>query len=151
MTKLSASQAAKEVGKSVPTITRAIKSGKLSASKLDGGGYEIDPSELFRVFQPVKDETKQNPKMLGSETPQKNNSDRMLQGEVDALRDQLAALNIEREREREQFSDTIEDLRQRLDKSEDERRDMSQRLLPAPEKATERPKGLLGWFGTRRG
>ena len=34
-------------------ISKAIKSGRLSAYKNDIGQYEIDPAELFRVF-PVK-------------------------------------------------------------------------------------------------
>jgi hypothetical protein len=34
-------------------ISKAIKSGRLSASKNDIGQYEIDPAELFRVF-PMK-------------------------------------------------------------------------------------------------
>lgn len=41
--------AAKHVGKSKPTISKAIKDGKLSATKLNGV-YQIDPSELSRVF-----------------------------------------------------------------------------------------------------
>ena len=41
--------AAKHVGKSKPTISKAIKDGKLSATKVDGV-YQIDPSELSRVF-----------------------------------------------------------------------------------------------------
>ena len=51
-TKLSMGMAAKETGVSKTTIHNAIKSGKLSAPKVDGQ-YEIDPSELFRVFDPV--------------------------------------------------------------------------------------------------
>jgi len=43
-------QAAKEAGVSKTSISRAINSGRLSASKVDGIGYQIDPSELFRVF-----------------------------------------------------------------------------------------------------
>ena len=46
-------QAAKATGKSKPTIQRAIKSGSISAAKADDGSYEIDPSELHRVFPPV--------------------------------------------------------------------------------------------------
>ena len=45
-----------EVGKSTPTKTRAIKSGRISATKNEIGGYEINPSELFRVFPPVTGE-----------------------------------------------------------------------------------------------
>jgi excisionase family DNA binding protein len=41
--------AAKHVGKSKPTISKAIKDGKLSATKVNGV-YQIDPSELSRAF-----------------------------------------------------------------------------------------------------
>ena len=46
----SLAQAAKATGKSRPTIARAIKNGRLSASRADDGSYEIDPAELSRVF-----------------------------------------------------------------------------------------------------
>ena len=48
---LSLSQAAKETGKSKSTINRAIKTGKLSATRHQDGTYSIAASELFRVFQ----------------------------------------------------------------------------------------------------
>jgi len=48
--KLSMGQAAKEARVSKTSISRAINSGRLSADKIDGVGYQIDPSELFRVF-----------------------------------------------------------------------------------------------------
>jgi hypothetical protein len=41
--------AARHVGKSKPTISKAIKDGKLSATKINGV-YQIDPSELSRVY-----------------------------------------------------------------------------------------------------
>jgi len=152
MTKVNLTEAAKRVGVTRQTFYRHIEKKGISTSKDEQGNRLVDMSELARVYPKLDtSDMSESDKELHNHTPKKSNSDRMLQGEVDALRDQLAALNIEREREREQLSDTIEDLRQRLDKSEDERRDMSQRLLPAPEKATERPKGVLGWFGTRRG
>jgi len=47
--KLSLSKAAQATGKSKPTISKAIKTGRLSAKKLKVG-YEIDPAELFRVY-----------------------------------------------------------------------------------------------------
>ena len=68
--KLSASQAAKKTGKSIPTITRAIKSGKLSATKKGSGGYEIEASELFRVFKAVTEKPNVKDDTLGHETPQ---------------------------------------------------------------------------------
>jgi hypothetical protein len=45
--------AAEACGISKTAIHNAIKSGRLSAPKNDKGEYEIDPSELHRVFQPV--------------------------------------------------------------------------------------------------
>lgn len=45
-----AREAAKEVGKSASTITRAISTGKLSANKNINGEWHIDASELFRAF-----------------------------------------------------------------------------------------------------
>lgn len=99
MSKLSLTQAAKAVGKSKPTLSKAIKTGRLSAKKV-GQGYEIDASELFRVYpqrgqsEPVKEITSSNRVNL-------------LELEIKMLREQL---------EREQ--ETVEDLRKRLDRSE---------------------------------
>jgi len=67
--KLSANEAAKRTGKSVPTITRAIKSGKISAEKTGSGGYLIDPAELFRVFPAIAKPNADTPEILESETP----------------------------------------------------------------------------------
>lgn len=49
-------EAAKHVGKSKATISKAIKSGKLSATKNMHGAFDIDPSELTRVY-PAKQVT----------------------------------------------------------------------------------------------
>lgn len=43
-------QAAKLASVSKSTLTRAIKSGRLSAQRRDDGGYEIDVAELARVY-----------------------------------------------------------------------------------------------------
>lgn len=56
MPELSLSQAAKLTGKSKSTINRAIKTGKLSATRHDDGSYSIDPAELSRVFNLEPDE-----------------------------------------------------------------------------------------------
>jgi excisionase family DNA binding protein len=95
---LTLGQAAKETGVSKPTISKAISKGRLSGTKNEKGEYEIDPSELFRVFPlasklPVSD--------LQSETPIYTN---YLQRELDVLQE-------ERTRERQQLETTILDLR----------------------------------------
>lgn len=58
---LTLGQAAKEVGRSKTALTNAIRSGRLSATKLEGGSYSIDPSELFRVYSPVDTSTDSKP------------------------------------------------------------------------------------------
>lgn len=50
MPELSLSQAAKITGKSKSTINRAIKTGKISATRYDDGSYSIDTAELTRAF-----------------------------------------------------------------------------------------------------
>lgn len=49
---LTLGKAAKEVGISKPSLSAAIKKGKISARKNEKGHYEIDPAELFRVYPP---------------------------------------------------------------------------------------------------
>ena len=97
--KLSVSQAAKEVGKSKPTISKAIKTGRLSAKKV-GVGYQIDPAELFRVYPKA-------PESLPVNEPQGNHKVFALETEVRMLREA-----IDREKE---ISD---DYRARLDRAE---------------------------------
>ena len=55
--KHTAGTAAKATGKTKSTITKAIASGKLSAIKNDNGAWEIDASELYRVYPPTPLET----------------------------------------------------------------------------------------------
>jgi len=97
--KLSASQAAKKVGKSVPTITRAIKKGKLTANPRDGGGWVIDASELFRVWPAVSNETDVTPPMLRSEIPIETSA---LEREVELLREMLDETKADRDSWKEQ-------------------------------------------------
>jgi transcriptional regulator with XRE-family HTH domain len=53
---LSLRNAAKEAGVSKSTILRAVQGGRLSATRTADGGYDIDPAELFRVYQPQQAE-----------------------------------------------------------------------------------------------
>ncbi len=47
-------EAAEQAGTSKSTIWRAIKSGRMSATRTDDGGFAIDPAELFRAFPPER-------------------------------------------------------------------------------------------------
>jgi hypothetical protein len=114
---LSAREAAKATGKAVTTITRAIENGKLSASRTDGGGYAIEPSELFRVFPKNSSAT---PQEIHIATPKDTGENRALQREVELLREALADARQERDRWR----------------------DMADRLAIAPPAPTPTPQGF---------
>jgi excisionase family DNA binding protein len=43
-------EAARLTGLGKTTLARAIKSGRLSAARTDLGSYQIDPSELARIY-----------------------------------------------------------------------------------------------------
>lgn len=136
-------QAAKASGKSKPTISRAIQSGKLSAQRQENGSYLIDPAELVRVYPTVTDNGNETGDMERSETVTESKS---LQAIVDVMRE-------ERERERRQLQDTIDDLRDRLTQEASERREAQTRLTallthqPAPQSGATEPSGKRGVFG----
>jgi hypothetical protein len=110
-------QAANATGKLKPTIARAIKSCRLSAARNESGGYEIDPSELSRVFPYFAGDITGTLKQLVS--PNGAAADPAISpGEVEGLRLLLA--------EREQ---TIRDLRTRLDAEVVERRQLIAMLV----------------------
>ena len=46
-------EAARQTGLTRAAIHKAIKSGRLSATKDDNGNFQIDAAELFRVYKPV--------------------------------------------------------------------------------------------------
>lgn len=61
--------AAKAVGKSKATISKALKSGRISGFKDDDGVFHIDPAELHRVYPPVsRSEHEETPKSLPEDT-----------------------------------------------------------------------------------
>ena len=107
-------QAAKATGRSKPTIQRAIKNGSLSAAKAIDGSYEIDPAELHRIFPPANDTGNAEQHLKQNDTPSDTHA---LQREVGVLRERLADKD-----------GVIEDLRRRLDQSEQERRDKDRQL-----------------------
>lgn len=132
-----AGEAAKATGKNIATITRAIKSGKISASKDASGAWKIEPSELHRVFpvlaQVLRKGTMQQDAILLQE--QEYSSSKALQEELTILR--------ERVRSQDQLladrADQIADLRSRLDREGEERR-MLAALLTDQRSSTKAPK-----------
>ena len=115
-------QAADASGKDKSTIQRAIKSGRISASINDLGNYEIDPSELHRVFEPVAPQHSESiaPQQLATDLQQ------LQQTEIESLKAQLALQT--------NFISTLERL---LDESNTERRNLMQLLTYEKEKPSK--------------
>ncbi len=135
--KYTAGQAAKAVGVSTATITRAIKSGRVSALKDEGGAWRIDPSELHRVYQaPV------------SQASTKETLQRVvIPSESRDLRLDLAVLN-ERLRAAEVLRAIADERREVAEHDRDAWRAEAQRLtkaLPAPPPSPEPPRQRSWW------
>ncbi|MBV8844135.1 MAG: hypothetical protein JO307_15110 [Bryobacterales bacterium] len=118
-------EASKLTGKDKTTIHRAMKSGRLSFSVGDDGDRQIDPAELERVF-PIKlqnwesEVAPRNRKKTGSNQTQIA----QLSAQLEIERTKTAALE-------ERLADkdgVIDDLRRRLDREGEERRQAQARL-----------------------
>lgn len=130
-------EAARAAGISKPTLSKAISSGRLSAEKTPDGSYRIQAGELFRVYPPDR---KSNGLPEAEVSERETGIDyRLLESEVNGLRERLANLSDERDRERRQLSDQIQDLRERLDRSEEDRRKVTAILTDQSAKAEEPP------------
>lgn len=106
-----AGQAAQATGKNIATITRAIKSGKISAQKDASGAWRIDASELYRIF-PMTAQDLRKPQMQTDATPLQEQSESqtaLLERELAALRERVAAQSELLEERAGQISDLKED------------------------------------------
>lgn len=121
---LSVGEAAKAVGISRQAIQAAVKKGTISATKDAKGNWQIDTAELFRVYQPAKQEA---PTVLQDFTS--------LGTEKDAeIRELTANLKASRELA-EHLQAQNEDLMKQRDAWQIEAQDWKQKALPAaPEK-----------------
>ncbi len=84
-----------------------------------------------------------------SETPKKHSGNSAVSAEVNALRQQIATVELERTREREQLTDRIESLQQMLSDEKSERRQLTALLTDQREKAAEPPR--KGFWARLRG
>ena len=121
--KYTLSQAADATGKNKATIQRAIKSGKISASKNSSGAYEIDPAELHRVLSATpkrtarhKNATDRNTTATDEKLPDNSQLQRIaeLEKELAVAEERKTGL----EGQLHHLSETVDDLRKRLDQSE---------------------------------
>lgn len=108
-------EAAKAAGFSKPTLSRAIKNGKISAKRLDDGSYSIDPAELER-WKDANGHRNGSAKRIAIppatlEPPMHNST---LQAEIEALRERIKA----GEMERGFLEQRVEDLKERAERAE---------------------------------
>jgi hypothetical protein len=113
-------QAAQLTGKSKSTLTRAIKSGRLSASRDAEGMYAIDPAELARAYPLVETPNAQHDARHGASRNSETGADdaAILRLSLSLLADERDRERTAAEREREQLAVTVADLRMRLDRAE---------------------------------
>lgn len=130
MTTFSISAAARAAGVSRTTLQRAIKSGRLSTTTDAAGGRCIDLSELLRAFGPLQ-------------ATQQGESAALLQGAAggrappDTLLELLQAqLRDARDREARLLA--------MLEAEQQARRELEQKLLPAPPRPSSFSNGRLG-------
>ncbi len=124
-------QAAKACHKSKSAILEAIRSGRLSASRNDKNQWQIDPAELFRVY-PARTST-EPPYQVDYHRPEPIPTTPENHPTTAIMLDKIASIEAERDRERQQLQNTIDDLRRRLDQESEERRKLTMLLTHQPE------------------
>ena len=145
--RLSLNQAAKHAGIAKSTLSKAIKTGKLSAEKDQNGRYRIEPSELYRVYPKTGHENQENPDTNTSGTP----NEKLLLEKIDFLEKALLSTQDERERERQQLTDQVEFLREALTKEQAQSETFSRILSDLRnEKPTDAIKTKSGFFSLFR-
>ena len=111
-------EAAIACGKSKSTLSKSIKAGKISAFKNDHGAFEIEPSELFRLYPPTPPPIEQNTiETVGveqKETPENTNNIEMLEAKlqmanerIDELKSDKEKLEIDKEQWRQQATNLL--------------------------------------------
>lgn len=116
-------EAAKATGKSKATISKAIKSGRISAKKDETGTFNIDPSELHRVYPPTVSTERNETPVNASVKTENDGTIRELQARLEAAHERLSDRD-----------GVISDLREDRDKW----RQQATTLL-----ADQRPKGFF--------
>jgi FtsZ-binding cell division protein ZapB len=135
---LIAKEAADRVGRTKAGILKAIKTGRMSATKGGNGEWLIDPAELFRVYQPVATDLPNSASAHTTETAG-------LRVELAVEREKREALERERECEREQLESQIADLKQDRDFWRQQATALLADHRPEPQPVPPR-RGLQGWL-----
>src|SRR5215210_5764586 len=93
-------EAAEAVGMGKPGILKAIQKGKISAKKDVHGQWSIDPSELHRVYPPDSGNGQRTSSARTEETTGNSHQNKLLECELEFLREKLVVAERMREDER---------------------------------------------------
>ena len=94
-------QAAEAIGKSKPTVLRAIQAGRISATRSTAnGGWLIEPAELHRIYETVREASDETPRNGGAETAETRELRARLDDAHETIRDLRARLDTEAEERR---------------------------------------------------
>ena len=103
---LTLTEAAQKTGLTRSAVFKAIKSGRLSASKDNQGHFLIDPVELFRVYSPVdKVDVSSKQSEIAQETQETvflKRENELLRQQIEAWREQIADIRNDRDQWRKQ-------------------------------------------------
>lgn len=96
---LTLGEASKETGVQKSTLSKALKSGKLSYFEKTSAGYKIEPSELFRIY-PRKPQVTVTDTVASErlDIPERNPDFIRLQVEVELLRERLTETQEQRDK-----------------------------------------------------
>jgi hypothetical protein len=132
---LTLAEAAKETGLTKPAIFKAIKNGKISASKDERGQWMVDPAELFRVYDPVsKKETAE---------PQTANLSLLLKlKELESKLEVTDKRLLDKDRE-------IDDLRTQRDHWRTQAEQITRLLTDGREQDKKKKSGVWAWLSGR--
>ena len=131
---LSIREAVKHYQVSRPTLTKALKSGKVSGAQDGQGKWSIDPSELARVYQPRADASGAPDQALtGQPEAGLATLNTPASVELEALRAQLVEVEL-----RAMKAETRADAAELLAKERAERIEDLRRMLPPPEAPRKR-------------
>ena len=140
VTLFSLGAAAKEVGKSKTTISRAIKSGKISADGNSESGYQIQACELFRVFKRVTPTQPLHSAEVDVALPHVSRGETlMLQAQLEAKARECEVLEEHFDETRRLLEGQLEDTRNERDKWQQQARS-TQLLLEHESAVDKRPK-----------
>lgn len=153
MAKLSLNKAAKRAGVAKSTLLEALNTDdlnkRLSANKNTRGHWEIDESELDRVFSKTRPTEPQEPSKNHHENRENHSETSALQVEVKMLREQIERIDNASTRERDQMTDQIANLREQIERQSADHRQALAVITDQRPVTSETPRNRF--FGLLKG